>query len=101
VLKALTLNHLVTKVARHQLLKKTARPFPPFGTSFCVSLTHQRLGAARGGAWSHLGHIGEKQGSGGVLMRYSTLEPNKLSPETNLVQELHTAAIQKREQLGV
>ncbi len=28
------------------------------GTSFFVSLIHQRLGVARGGAWSHLVHIG-------------------------------------------
>jgi hypothetical protein len=32
MVKPLALNHLVTKLARHQLLKKTARPFPPFGT---------------------------------------------------------------------
>ena len=33
VVAAINANHLVTKVARHQLVKKTARPFPPFGTT--------------------------------------------------------------------
>ena len=32
MVKPLGARHLMTKVARHQLVKKKARPFPPFGT---------------------------------------------------------------------
>lgn len=43
-LKAFGPNHLVTKVARHQPVKKTPWPFPPFGTN-PVSLSGRfRLG---------------------------------------------------------
>ena len=41
--KALAANHLVTKVERHQLVRKTAWPFPPFGTKCRSFLSGQQL----------------------------------------------------------
>ena len=42
------MNYLVTKVARHQLVRKTAWPNPPFGTNsnhvFLVLSTHFSIG---------------------------------------------------------
>ena len=39
--EALAANHLVTKVARHQLVRKTAGPFPPFGTKWNIVFCFQ------------------------------------------------------------